>query len=265
MKSYLWVIMILVAGCGNDTHPIEKPVEPMPKYNEADAVAPYDFEKHQNLLNHSKLQYPDGETVIKAGEFAGYKSSFFYSDTNGSIYFCVDKPLSAKKTRSELRAMQEWSTAEATPHNWYANLKLFIPDDSVNSYTWMQIHGNNGTYNYPILRLLWVRDYNGQKDHLWAIIIINTPREPNANTRSADSNITNTYNWIDLGVRPSGFFNAEVDIRSNLMVISINGVVKVYTDVSYWSSVQNYFKGGVYINRHDDQGIATVVFKSLEM
>lgn len=256
-------MMILLVGCGNDTHLPGSNVEPMPNYSEANAFVPYSFERHIPLLDNAKLQYPDRETVIQAGEFAGYESDFFYSDASGNMYFSVHRSVSEKKIRSELRAIQEWSTAEITPHNWSANLKLFVPDEGVTSYTWMQIHGSNKTYNFPLLRLVWIKNYSGKKDHIWAIIIINPPIESNSNSSHPD--VVNTYNWVDLGRKPTDYFNAKVEIQSNLMVISIDDIVKVSTDVSYWGSVQNYFKGGIYINRPDDQGVASIIFKDMEM
>lgn len=254
-------------GCGNDTHPPETTnnddvYDPVPIYNEDSARAPYDYDKFKELLDNSKLQYPDNKPVVEAGEFDGYKSNIFYSDENSSLHFTIDKSIDLPKMRSELRQIREWKTSDTKSNHWYAKIKTPKPKKGVDSYTWMQIHGTNDTYDFPILRLAWVRNYRGEYDHLWAIIITNGPREP-SRTRGGDTGIVNDYNWVDLGERPTDFYDVDVDIQNNIMIVSINDRVLVYKDITYWGSVLNYFKGGVYINRHDDVGSATVLFDQM--
>ena len=58
----------------------------------------------------------------------------------------------------------------------------------------MQIHGTQKTHDYPLLRLVWVRQRKGIKDLLWAIRIVSQPYGDKK------------YEWLDLGKRPSGFF-----------------------------------------------------------
>jgi len=255
-------------GCGNDTHPPQIPdkdevYDPIPVYDESLSIPPYNYEKFKALLDGSKLQYPDGETVVAAGEFDGYKSQIFYSDEGSYLHFTINKDISLPKTRSELREMREWRTSDVKSHRWYARLKTPKPKKGVDSYTWMQIHGTNDSYNFPILRLVWVRNYHGEYDHLWAIIITNAPREPTS--RGGDTGIVNDYSWVDLGERPSEFFVTDVVVRDNTMIISLNDQVLIYKDITYWGSVDNYFKGGVYINRQDDAGEATVIFDQMRI
>ena len=267
-NTILIAITIILIGCGNDTHPpqIENEddtiYDKIEEYDENTAIAPYNFNKFKELLDNSKLQYPDNKAVVKAGEFEGYKSKIFYCDEFSYLHFTIDKNISIPKMRSELRDLREWKSSDLTPHKWYARLKTPKPKNGVASYTWMQIHGTNNTYDFPILRLLWVRNYNGIKNHLWAIIITNEPREPRR-VRGGDTGIVNDYSWVDLGERPEDFFTANVDVTDNTMIISINDKVFVHKDISYWSSVINYFKSGVYINRHDDVGKSTVIFEQI--
>jgi hypothetical protein len=97
-----------------------------------------------------KLQYPDRETAVKEGEFEGFKSDFFYCDSS-YIHFRIKKDLKIHKIRSELRQMEEWSSGDMLGRYWFAKLKGLKPKIGVDSYTWMQIHGTTGSYNFPIL------------------------------------------------------------------------------------------------------------------
>lgn len=106
-------------------------------------------------------------------------------------------------------------------------------------------------YNYPILRLLWARLRDGIYDHLWAVIIVSDPSQDRI------------YDWIDMGARPKGFFDAEVHIKDNLMTIMINRKVITTRNVTYWEDVSNYYKAGVYINRYGDGGEVSVLFEQL--
>jgi len=268
VKYFIFLIInFIIIGCGNDTHPpqiedIDETYDPIAIYSEDIAIPPYSYDKFKALLDSSNLQYPDNKAVIKAGEFNGYKSQIFYSDEDSYLHFTIDKDISLPKIRSELRQIKEWKTSDIVGNHWYARLKTPKPIKGVDSYTWMQIHGTNDTYDFPILRLAWVRNYQGEYDHLWAIIITNGPRNPN---RGGDTGIVNDYNWVDLGARTSEFFNVDVDVRDNIMLISINNRVLISKDITYWSSVVNYFKSGVYINRQDDIGKATVIFDQIKI
>jgi len=260
-RIILGIVVLFLGGCGNDTHPPQNQDEiydPIPVYHREEAIAPDSYDKFQDLLEGSKLQYPDGGTVVNAGEFAGYKSNFFYCDTRSYLHFTIDKTASMLKIRSELREINEWQTSDIPAHVWQARVKTPKPKKGVDTYTWMQIHGTNDTYDFPLLRLAWVRDHEGKHDHLWAIVIINTPRKAEENRE-----ISNTYSWVDLGKRNSDFFTLTVHIGENKMVISLNDKVIVDKDVTYWQEVLNYFKGGVYMNRHDDVGMATVLFDQM--
>jgi len=224
----------------------------LPEYNATTSVAPYDLDKFKDVLDKSKYQYPYDNTMIDYGEFDAYKAANFYADENEDFYLILNKPHNTQKQRSELReGPNSWSTADTRGHFWVAQLRCFKPTPDLQSYTFMQIHGTQDTYNYPILRLLWVRNRVGVYDHIWAIVIISNPDE------------VKIYEWIDLGPRPDEFFDAAVYVVNNMMEIIINNnVIKTY-NVSYWEDVQNYFKTGVYINLFEDGGVGAVAFREL--
>jgi hypothetical protein len=267
MRYLLFMVLVLwLGGCGNDKHPPvdrDDVYDPIPVYNEAEATPPYVYEKFQHMLRDAKLQYPQSETVVQADEFEGYQSAFFYCDKSEQLHFTVNKQQALPKMRSELRMLEEWQTSETPGHHWQATLKTPKPEKGITSYTWMQIHGTNDTYDFPLLRLAWVRDREGKYDHLWAIIITNAPHPSEAESQPEEA--VNTYNWVDLGERPQELFDLDVTIEANRMSISLNDHLMVWKDVSYWQDVLNYFKGGVYVNRHDDAGGATVIFDRIEM
>jgi hypothetical protein len=226
--------------------------ETIPTYDDTKSVIPYNINKFKDVLDKSKYQSPHDETTIDYGGFDNYKSKNFYADSDENLYFVLNKKVDAEKERSELRqGPNPWSTADTEGNYWVATLKCFKPALPLSSYTWMQIHGTQDTFNYPILRLLWVRNREGIYDHIWAITIISNPNE------------VKIYDWVDLGPRPDGFFNAAVYILNNVMDILINDkIVKTY-NVAYWEDVQNYFKAGIYINLFKDGGEGGVAFKEL--
>jgi hypothetical protein len=204
------------------------------------------------VLKRCKLQYPNG-TAVTYGKFEGFKAPYFYAHDD-QVWFSVEKTAQMHKIRSELRENGAWFTSDKDGHFWHARLRCLKPKKGVDSYTWMQIHGTNDTYDFPILRLMWVRNYAGKYDHIWAIIIISDPfMEPKQ------------YEWVDLGKRPGDFFEADVNIIDNTMDIEINGKLLKHRDVGYWQEVGNYFKAGVYVNRAEDHGRAAVVFQKLEI
>jgi len=247
----------MFAGCDVKHAPVE--VDPdltfdeTPVYSESESDYPYDHARYQAVLDGSKLQYPHDNAAVEYGQFANYKSEGFYSDAEGRLYFTVPKEPETLKTRSELREQLEWTTNDETGHYWVARLKVLKPKVGITSYTWMQIHGTNDSYNYPILRLLWSRNRSGQYDHLWAVVIVTTPEEEKRD-----------YTYVDLGPRPDDFFDAEVHIFNNRMTILINRVEKDFRDIGYWQDVQNYFKAGVYINRYNDGGEVTAIYEKLD-
>lgn len=250
----LTLLIFVISGCNKKSPPAE--VNPdivynqIPAYDSQKALAPYSFSQYQSVLDKSKLQiyYDD---VVAAGDYVGKFFPQFYADDEGKLHFVIDKDPDTYKTRSELREITEWSMFDPNGHFWVGTLKCLKPKVGVNSYTWMQIHGTNDTYNYPILRLFWERKRDGKYDHIWAVIIVSDPYTPSV------------YEYVDLGARPSDYFTAEVHIHNNIMDIIIDRKVYRSINIGYWQNVQNYFKAGVYINRYQDGGTVSAIFKQL--
>lgn len=245
-----------MVGCGGaEFFTVDSPddlYDKLPAYDAARAKPPADLEKFSTVLSKSKLQYPNDKSVVDYDSFDGFKSPFFYA-LDGDLWFRVTKTITDHKVRSELReGPGDWHTGDREGHFWHATLWCPKPAKGIDSYTWMQIHGTYATFNYPPLRLMWVRNYDKKYDHLWAIVIVSDPYKEKV------------YEWIDMGKRPDRFFDANVTIRNNEMDIYIDGKLIKHYDMTYWSSVKNYFKAGVYVNRHDDHGEAAVVFKTLK-
>jgi len=233
-----FVFIIFISACNLRKPP--KTLDPdlvydaIPLYENNTSFPPYDFDKFKPVIDQSKLQIfkDDGlssdtnNTTVDYGEFDGKKFPEFYVDTQENL-------------------------SDTEGHYWVATLKCLKPKTGISSYTWMQIHGTNDSYNYPLLRLFWVRDREGIYDHIWAIIII------------TGSDADRIYDYIDLGARPSDFFSAEVHIKNNILDILINHQLKATRNVTYWQDVQNYFKAGVYIDRYGDGGAVSAIFKEL--
>jgi hypothetical protein len=260
MKQLFLLLVVLFFTFGCDYHKPPKEIDldsifdPTPVYNESEAKAPNDVEKFQDVLKRCKLQlYREGISV-DYDAFEDYKSPQFYVDSEENLVFSIDKEANTYKTRSELREgpeENEWYVDDSTGHFWIANLQVLKPDVGVDSFTWMQVHGTTDTFNYPIIRLFWERQRNGEYDHLWSVVII------------SDAYDSQVYEYTDLGARPEGFFRAEVHFKNNIMDIIINhNLIKTY-NVTYWQGVKNYFKAGVYINRYGDGGAVTARFSEL--
>ncbi len=242
--------LLCLTGCGGQTED-DGGYEPVSSYEENQTVVPYTIPRFQPVLDKCKLQYSEG-TVIFYKKLKTFKAPYFYAKED-TLFFVVDKLKSMDKLRCELRAQDEWRTSDTTVHRWHGRLRCFKPEKGVDSYNWMQIHGTMETFNYPLVRLLWVRKRQGIADHIWAIVII------------SDAYVENKqYEWVDLGARPGDYFDADVNVSSNIMNISVNGKLVKSFDVSNWQDVDNYFKSGVYINRPEDYGEAIVAFKELQ-
>lgn len=259
IRLYILVLLsIMFTGCDLKQPPAE--IDPdliydaTPVYSEETSDYPYDHPRYQAVLDGSKLQYPNDDFTYEYEELYDYKSEGFFADQDGYLYFTSSKEPDTYKTRSELRQRDEWRTDDPDGNYWLASLKCLKPQVGISSYTWMQIHGTNESYNYPILRLLWERQRSGLYDHLWAVVIVNDPL-PNEIFQ---------YSYYDLGPRTDEFFSAEVHMVDNRMYVMIDRDVKVAISIEYWQEVINYFKAGIYLNRFADGGEATVIFDKLE-
>lgn len=207
--------------------------------------APYNKSKYRAVLEDSKLQAPTSSpAAVKQGDFPGFWDWYFRLDSSGQ-YMTFE--MEGAKNRSELRQMNEWYTSTSTWRKIIGEVKVFYPATaSLNEFTFMQAHDSED-FNKPLIRLAWIRSRGGSEDHLWAIIRL--------------SSETNSFQYINLGARPSSFFKCEIKIKNNRMVVRINSETRLELDVDYWESLSSYYKAGVYLQ---SEGSAKVQFRRLK-
>ena len=215
---------------------------------------PYDLAKFRPVLDDSNLQAPTSSpALISRGDFAGRENEYLFLDESRQhLVFTV----SGDGYRSELRQESGyWQTSTTQEQVLSARVSLPLPEtETLDQFTFMQIHDTGDGLNKPLIRLTWQRERLGLADHLWAVI--RTPADP-GRPISLD-NLSGIQ--IDLGPRPVGFFDAAISVLDNQMRVELDGQTLVDIDVSYWDGLNNYFKAGVYLQ---DPGRGTAVFDQL--
>ncbi len=266
MKKKIWNLknlslflglLVFITGCSNDSNvmsPTTASFKVGPVTQDSfslsddaiEYIPPYDVARFRPVLDASKLQAPTSSTACPQGEFDGFADWFFYLYVGNDTYMTFK--MSGDSCRSELRQMEEWKTSTTSWRKMIGDVRVFYPtDDSLNQFTWMQIHDSSVEVNLPLIRLVWLRSRGDILDHLWAYV-----------RKSVTEPI---YDVVDLGPRPDGFFHAEVKVLNNKLRVLIDYVAKIENmDVSYWQDLNNYFKAGVYLQ---DDGTAKVQFKNL--
>lgn len=216
--------------------------------------APYDQSKYQPVLDDSKLQAPDSSTLIDNGDFEGQYNEYFYVPDSGNEWMTFE--VTGDHARSELRQMSTWFTSDSSVlHKMIGNVLVVEPlEGEVDELTFMQIHDvtdNGNAINLPLVRLVWMREYEGISDHFWAIIKEDTCED------------CENYDKIDLGEYRDSAVKFEIRVENNELSIKRDDVthseINKY-DVSYWGELENYFKAGVY---NQDDGTGMVQFESL--
>jgi hypothetical protein len=246
-------MIIFLASCGSEVYDsigntICKDKEDCGSSTPEVLGVPYNSEKFADILNNSRLHYPDSQTEVDYGEFDDYVKNYFYLD-DSLLTFQLDKQDSGKY-RSELRlGPKEWDVSEDEAHVLKGRIKCY-GSKNLTKYTFVQIHGDKN-FNLPLLRIVWERRHDGKTNHIWAIIMT---------SRSLQDK---DYEWIDLGKRKSSFVELEVSVRSNNLHIIFDDKI-VDRDVSYWYDVDNYYKVGLYLNDKNSKGVTKVQFDSLK-
>ncbi len=251
-KIYVVIVTAILAalllhGCGSE---IKSNIDSVEGYEKNETVVPYTLPQFQPVLDRCKLQYSEGAAYYYK-KLKTFKAPYFYA-RDGVLYFTINKTKEMHTMRCELRGKEEWRVSDTNAHLWHAKVRCFVPKKGVDAYNFMQLHGTTETFNYPLIRLLWVRERQGISDHLWAIVIV-----------SEAYNENKKYEWVDLGKRTDDYITADVNVTANIMTLKINGKVIKQYDVSNWQNVLNYYKAGAYIHRPDDHGTAMVAFKEL--
>lgn len=163
---------------------------------------------------------------------------------------------SGADTRTELHQLAEWDTAASTSKGMVGKLKLFEPtSDTPEQYTFMQIHDNDEEDdgpNKPLLRLFHHKEHSQDgttyTDYIWAAVRL-----------SQDTSVDDE--WRPIMARPDAFFTVDISVKSNEMVVKIDGTEKVSQTVGYWAGLKSYYKAGAYLQ---DDGVAQVQFETLE-
>ena len=210
---------------------------------------PWDASKFRPILRKCRLQSPTASpTAIKKGDFPGKALNSFYLSREKYMTF----EMSGDSRRSELRVEDEFSTRTSSKESITGSVKLLNPSGrNMEQFTFMQILGygrvDGKSFSKPLLRLTWLKERRGTKNHLWAII--RTSLEPKTQ-------------YIKLIKRPSDFLKAKIEVQNSRVRVFINGSRKVNKNVSYWNRLSSYFKAGVYLQ---DPGTAKTQFRTLTL
>ncbi len=257
MKKYLFAVLLLFFSACNDdilydrigniicTHKTDCG-EGVPEY----LGTPSDSSSFKEVLNKTRLQYPDSTTDVDYGEFDGIVRNHFYLDKS-FLTFQLDKQTNSASMRSELRfGPYTWDVSTEKEHILSAKVRCYGSSE-LSKYTFMQIHEYQGA-NLPLLRLAWERRKEGVTNHIWAGVVTSRDLE------------NRVYEWIDLGKRDDKFFDITISVKSSKMLVSVNGNLLVEKDISYWNGTQNYYKAGLYLNHLESKGKTKVQFERLE-
>jgi len=199
-------------------------------------ISPLSLKKFDNILYRCKLQAPTSrfnkKYSCKYGKLLKCANKYFYLQDNKymTFYMC------GKKHRSELRFKDIWKTSTKKPKILKVTLK--IKPINCFEFTFIQIHSypaKKTSLNKPLVRLAWLKEKHKIKNHIWAVIRINTSKKHGK------------HSFIDLGKIPLTFFSIKIKVIRNKLSIFLNGKIKLIKDVSYWQQYYNYFKIGVYL------------------
>ncbi len=115
----------------------------------------YCVEKNFNILENSKLTFPNSHVIVaNYGDVIHFKSDFFYLDNNWIINFILNKKKWEWKIRNELRVWvnwrdEWWDISNKKLHYFLSEVKL-EKISNLDEYTFLQIHSEKN----PLLRIL---------------------------------------------------------------------------------------------------------------
>lgn len=205
-----------------------------------EVAAPYDIPKFQSYLELCKLQSPLSNTEATASSIMnGYSSASFFVADSDKIAFSQTRDANATKVRSELRYENNW-LVENQNRSLHANLDVKI--QTCEQLTLLQIHDDANAGNGPNKPLLRVYSLNGG---LFAAV------------KTDSEGVATTH--IPMGSLPSGYFDCDISLEDERLLVSVNGSEFVNRDISYWS-FPSYWKNGAYLQ---DTGEALVYFNEL--
>jgi len=228
---------------------------------------PAKYPQFASILSQSKLQIsvPNGKPGSKGeramdSNFSGIVDENFYVDKASEAF--VFK-MEGYKLRNELRVLENFKSDEAnTFHRLSANLQLVNPYDSIknsnktNEITILQVHnkgtvddGNHGVgyIPHPLLRVVWLGERKGIKNHFWAVVKNNALNCSKKTGDPSNPECKKSYVKYDLGAAkadaPTQF---DIIVGNKSLEIKLDGQTKVEHDLSYWAHLLSYFKAGVY-------------------
>ena len=240
-----------------------------PSAPSGEQTEPAKYEKFASILSQSKLQIsvPNAKPGSKGekatdSNFAGIMDENFYVDKASEAF--VFK-MEGFKLRNELRVKENFKTNEPnTFHRLSAEVHLVNPYDSIknskepkrNEITLLQVH-NKGTFDdgkhgvgyipHPLLRVVWLGERNGIKNHFWAVVKNNALNCKKIKGKKRDPECSNSYVKYDLGAaKESASTKFDVIVGNQQLIIKLDGETKVDHNLSYWTHMLSYFKAGVY-------------------
>ncbi|MEW5853533.1 MAG: polysaccharide lyase family 7 protein, partial [Myxococcota bacterium] len=189
-------------------------------------------------LTHWKLTIP-GPTEIKPDQLASYSSNYFYTDpVTGAMAFWLDSSeegstANSSYVRSELREMMDpndktvnWPMSGT--HVLTADLQLLYTSETPDQVTVLQIHG--------------ITDDGGNVPPLLRVALMDGDLYAKVKTNASGSDTESVL--LTTGIN-SDRFVTEVRVVDSRLIITVNGVVELDRDVSFWDH-RNYFKAGLY-------------------
>jgi hypothetical protein len=194
-------------------------------------LAPYTLTAFRGAIGKAKLQTPDSNTAVFMPALMTYASPSFHLAADDPTK--VEFGQMGSSMRTELRDLEEWQTSTSTARTLSARLALTYVSPELGQFTFLQIHDAGTTPDKPLLRMAWLRSRNAIEQHIWSIV--------------RTSVLSDTYSYTDLGAVGSDYFDVSISVLSNTLTITLNGVVVVGADVSYWETLNSYFKAGVYL------------------
>jgi len=201
------------------------------------------IDNNKYINEDCNMQFPTSKTRYKANEYSNINGC------NNNKYFTCnpDGTITMKATgnhkRCEFRVVKEFQTNTDV----MKIMKVVCSLDTgsqVSECTIAQIHDNPNVsgINKPLLRICWIKDYKGTKNHFWASV---------KNSYDPDDG---KYVHYDLGEYSPDSIEWKVKVVNNSLRVERDGTEKFRHDVTYYQDASVYFKCGIYNqdNGHDE-------------
>lgn len=205
-------------------------------------IPPWEKESLRPLLEQCRLHEPSSSGSAASGlGFVSYASLRFQL-INGNLHLSQQ----GWKNRNELRHNEYFDVGQDVR----MRARMVLPEPSGQrgqdaDFALMQSHVKDflGYHRGPLLMVRYMKRRKGIEDHLWV----------NLREDLRLTNKTNTY--YDMGPRPNGIFDLQVEFKDKKVTVKVNDQVRFGPrDVSYFSAIRtNYLKAGLYLTNWDSQ------------